>query len=92
MESSPREPSLGGKSDNYELWDAAYVLGSLSEVDRRAYEAHLGDCRSCRQSVDQLSGMPRALLMNSEMAPALGSSSPTTRLTVVLLPDPFGPR
>ena len=25
-------------------------------------------------------------------SPALGSSRPTTRLTVVLLPDPFGPR
>ena len=61
MEGSPRAPSLVGESDNYELWDAAYVLGSLSEADRRAYEAHLGDCRSCRRSVDQLSGMPALL-------------------------------
>ena len=62
MEGSPRAPSLGGESDGeYALWDAAYVLGSLPEPDRRAYEAHLGGCRSCRQSVDQLSGMPALL-------------------------------
>ncbi len=62
MKGSPRAPSLGGESDDeYALWDAAYVLGSLSEADRRAYEAHLGGCRSCRQSVDQLSGMPALL-------------------------------
>lgn len=61
MKGSPPTPSLGGQSDNYALWDAAYVLGSLSEADRRAYEAHLGGCRSCRQSVDQLSGMPALL-------------------------------
>ena len=29
---------------------------------------------------------------SSVIPPALGSSRPTTRLTVVLLPDPFGPR
>ena len=61
MEGSPRAPSLGGESDKYALWDAAYVLGSLSEADRRAYEAHMGGCPSCRQSVDQLSGMPALL-------------------------------
>jgi Putative zinc-finger len=56
MEGSPRVPSLVG--DEYALWDAAYVLGSLSDVDRRRYEAHLRGCPPCRQSVDELSGMP----------------------------------
>jgi hypothetical protein len=42
-------------------WDAAYVLGSLSDADRGEYEAHLRDCRSCRESVDELSGMPALL-------------------------------
>ena len=37
-------------------------------------------------------GSSDARIPPSEMSPALGSSSPTTRLTVVLLPDPFGPR
>jgi hypothetical protein len=61
MEDSARAPSLVGKSDEYALWDAAYVLGSLSDADRREFEAHLRDCRLCRQSVDQLSGMPALL-------------------------------
>jgi hypothetical protein len=61
MEGSPRALPLAGKSDEYALWDAAYVLGSLSDVDRPKYEAHLRGCRSCRQSVDELSGMPALL-------------------------------
>jgi hypothetical protein len=61
MEGSPRAPSLVGQGDQYALWDAAYVLGSLSDVDRRKYEAHLRGCPSCRQSVDELSGMPALL-------------------------------
>jgi hypothetical protein len=61
MEGPPRAPSLVGQSDEYALWDAAYVLGSLSDVDRRKYEAHLRSCPSCRQSVDELSGMPALL-------------------------------
>jgi hypothetical protein len=50
-----------GDSDDYALWDAAYVLGSLSEADRREYEAHLSSCPSCRESVTRLSGMPALL-------------------------------
>jgi hypothetical protein len=61
MERSPRLPSPVGESDSYVLWDAAYILGSLSDADRREYEAHLRDCLSCRQSVDELSGLPALL-------------------------------
>jgi len=61
MDGSPWAPSLVGESDEYELWDAAYVLGSLSAADRREYEAHLRGCPSCRRSVDELSGMPALL-------------------------------
>jgi hypothetical protein len=61
MEGAPRAPSLVGESDEYLLWDAAYVLGSLSDADRREYEAHLRGCQSCRRSVDQLSGIPALL-------------------------------
>ncbi len=61
MEGSRRAPSLVGQSDEYALWDAAYVLGSLSDVDRRKYEAHLRGCPSCRRSVDEFSGMPALL-------------------------------
>jgi AAA ATPase domain/Putative zinc-finger len=47
--------------DKYAHWDAAYVLGALSEVDRRVFEAHLGECPSCRDAVTELSGMPALL-------------------------------
>jgi hypothetical protein len=61
MDGSPRAPSLVGASDEYAQWDAAYVLGSLTEADRGEYEAHLRGCPSCRKSVDELSGMPAIL-------------------------------
>jgi anti-sigma factor RsiW len=48
-------------SDEYALWDAAYVLGSLSCADRREFEAHLSSCPSCRERVTELSGMPALL-------------------------------
>jgi anti-sigma factor RsiW len=48
-------------SHEYAMWDAAYVLGSLSSVERREYEAHLSTCPSCREAVGEIGGM-RALL------------------------------
>ena len=38
-------------ADPYAMWDAAYVLGSLSSAERREYEAHLVTCRQCRSLV-----------------------------------------
>ncbi|WP_426320318.1 zf-HC2 domain-containing protein [Microbacterium sp. E-13] len=32
-------------------WDAAYVVRSLSPDDRRLYEAHLDECRTCREAI-----------------------------------------
>ncbi|MGH3561896.1 MAG: anti-sigma factor family protein, partial [Mycobacterium sp.] len=43
------------------MWDAAYVLGSLSYADRREFEAHMPGCVSCREAVAELSGMPALL-------------------------------
>ncbi|MBS4728829.1 zf-HC2 domain-containing protein [Mycobacterium sp. SM1] len=43
------------------MWDAAYVLGSLSAADRREFEAHLASCPACREAVGELSGMPAVL-------------------------------
>ncbi|MFZ3303057.1 MAG: AAA family ATPase, partial [Mycobacterium sp.] len=51
----------GQDGDKYAEWDAAYVLGSLSEADRREFEAHLDECRSCWDAVTELSGMPALL-------------------------------
>jgi anti-sigma factor RsiW len=50
-----------GDTHEYAMWDAAYVLGSLSSDDRREFEAHLSTCQSCRDAVSELSGMPALL-------------------------------
>ncbi len=47
--------------DEYAMWDAAYVLGSLSSVQRREFEAHLADCPLCGNAVGELNGMPALL-------------------------------
>jgi anti-sigma factor RsiW len=61
MDGSPWAPSLVNASDGYAHWDAAYVLGSLTDADRIDYEAHLRDCPSCRRTVDELRDMPAIL-------------------------------
>jgi anti-sigma factor RsiW len=48
-------------SDRYAMWDAAYVLGSLSASDRREFEAHMATCPACREAVADLSGVPALL-------------------------------
>jgi anti-sigma factor RsiW len=47
--------------DEHALWDAAYVLGSLSCADRREYEAHFNTCVGCRLAVSELCGLPGLL-------------------------------
>ena len=47
--------------DEFEHSDAAYVLGSLSPSERRAFEEHLRDCETCTRSVGELAGMPGLL-------------------------------
>ena len=50
-----------GDNHEYAMWDAAYVLGSLSPSDRLEFEAHLSVCPLCSQAVAELSGMPALL-------------------------------
>ena len=57
---TPHGGDLSGH-DEYAMWDAAYVLGSLSSAERREFEAHLADCPSCRSAVGELDGMPALL-------------------------------
>lgn len=52
---------LGSPDDPYVMWDAAYVLGSLSAAERREFEAHLAHCPACREAVADLSGVPALL-------------------------------
>lgn len=58
--------------DPYGMWDASYVLGSLSSTERREYELHLSTCGACRSAVAELSGVPAllGLMDRDEMAAA----------------------
>jgi AAA ATPase domain/Putative zinc-finger len=58
---APAPAPRGQDGHKHAQWDAAYVLGSLSEKDCREFEAHLGECRACRDGVTELSGMPALL-------------------------------
>jgi carotenoid cleavage dioxygenase len=42
-------------------WDAAYVLGALSDAERREFEAHMVGCSACRTAVADLTGLPPLL-------------------------------
>lgn len=41
--------------------DAAYVLGSLSPLERADFERHLAGCEECSRAVRELAGMPGLL-------------------------------
>jgi Putative zinc-finger len=56
-----RKQSSTTQSHEYAMWDAAYVLGSLSPAERREFESHMGTCKACRQAVAEISGMPALL-------------------------------
>lgn len=75
----------------YAMWDAAYVLGSLSHRDRREFEAHMADCPPCRQAVAELSGMPAILsLLNVNDVAAMtgsGHASAFPAMSPKLLPS-----
>lgn len=78
----------------YLMWDAAYVLGSLSAADRREFEAHLAGCASCRAAVAELCGVPALLsqLGADEVAAigepgvAAGTTSGSPQMSSQLLP------
>ena len=41
--------------------DGAYVLGSLSGVERLEFERHLGSCQECDRAVRRMAGLPGLL-------------------------------
>ena len=62
-----------GDNDRYAMWDAAYVLGSLSASDRREFEAHMANCPACWDAVADLSGVPALLSqLDREEVAAMG--------------------
>src|ERR1700752_1649203 len=79
-------------NERYAMWDAAYVLGSLSASDRREFEAHMATCPACREAVADLSGVP-ALLSQLDHAEVAAmdepgrTSTPAPELSPELLPS-----
>lgn len=45
----------------YATLDAAYVVGSLSAMERDDYERHLAGCEECARAVRELAGVPGLL-------------------------------
>jgi anti-sigma factor RsiW len=87
----PETPYGGDLSghEEYAIWDAAYVLGSLSSVERREFEAHMADCPLCRSAVGELIGMPVLLsqLDRDEIAAIDNRSRVEPLLPAELLPS-----
>jgi carotenoid cleavage dioxygenase-like enzyme len=55
------EPDMPQDAHELAMWDAAYVLGALSDADRLEFEAHLVGCISCREAVTELTAVSRLL-------------------------------
>lgn len=69
------DSQLNGAHD-YAMWDAAYVLGALSDADRREFEAHLGRCTSCRTAVAELTAVsPLLSLLDYDQVVAPGGAA-----------------
>ncbi|HEY0259189.1 MAG TPA: zf-HC2 domain-containing protein [Lacisediminihabitans sp.] len=79
--------------DRYADWDAAYVLGSLSEEERLEYEAHLATCDSCSAAVAELAGVPALLgRLPSADAESLLGAVPEPPVVVPPMPATLLPR
>jgi carotenoid cleavage dioxygenase-like enzyme len=55
------EPDMAQGAHELAMWDAAYVLGALSDADRLEFEAHLVGCISCREAVTELTAVSSLL-------------------------------
>ncbi|WP_406817020.1 anti-sigma factor family protein [Mycobacterium sp. M23085] len=79
---------IGPPEDRYTMWDAAYVLGSLSAAQRREFEAHMAHCPDCRAAVADLSGVPALLSqLDHEEVAAIDRSGPAPEMSPELLPS-----
>lgn len=53
-------------TDAYEFFDAAYLMGALSEDERLAYEEHLQQCDACCTRVEEARGVFPYLIASEE--------------------------
>ena len=80
--------SIGPPEDRYAMWDAAYVLGSLSAAERREFEMHMAHCPNCRDAVADLSGVPALLSqLGREEVAAMNESGSTPPATPEMSPQ-----
>lgn len=79
---------IGPPEDRYAMWDAAYVLGSLSAAQRREFETHMAHCPACRAAVADLSGVPALLSqLDRDDVAAIDESGPAPEMSEELLPS-----
>lgn len=64
--------------------DAAYVLGSLAQMERADFERHLSGCAECSRAVRELAGMPG--LLAKVPADMLETGAPAVPVPERLLP------
>ena len=77
-----------GDNHRHAMWDAAYVLGSLSASDRREFEQHMAACPECRQAVAELSGVPALLSqLDREEVAAMDQSGTAAPATPEMSPE-----
>jgi Putative zinc-finger len=76
---------MDNNADPFSENDAAYVMGALTDEDRRAFEAHLADCPNCTRSVAELSGMT-ALLDKVPLSRLVEPEAPVEQPPDLLLP------
>ena len=67
---------MNSTSDRFATWDAAYVLGALSPVERREYEEHLAGCAACQAAVSEVAGLPGLLAQVPPEDAALLAAAP----------------
>jgi hypothetical protein len=58
----------GEEHEAFQFDDALYVLGSLDDLDRVAFERHLRGCSRCQASVAELRGLPETLALADSSA------------------------
>lgn len=67
--------------------DGAYVLGSLSGVERLEFERHLGSCQECDRAVRRMAGLPGLLArVDVSVLDGLDGLDPTDPVPSTVLP------
>jgi hypothetical protein len=69
--------------DPFLTYDAVYVLGALTDHERRDYEQHLRGCERCTVAVRELAGLPGLLLRSQPDEITAGPALPPPPSTLL---------